>query len=308
MTKVPGTLLTDETIPTISPRQTWHERPIIFDCEGDRLIGIATIPDTPIETGVVIVVGGPQYRAGSHRQFTLLARELANSGIASFRFDYRGMGDSEGDRRSFEFIEADIHASISTFCGAIPEVSKIVLWGLCDAASAVLMYGHTDPRVRGLILLNPWVHTEVATTKVLLKHYYIARLFSKSFWTKLGRGEVSLTRTLKDLKSYISHVVGGKHWFEKSSINARLQSQHFIERMCAGLMSFSSEVLIILSGNDMTAREFEYMIKSDKQWSKAIACARISCKRIEDSDHTFSRQEWKRLVEKDTAYWVRQCV
>jgi alpha/beta superfamily hydrolase len=48
---------------------------------------------------VLVIVGGPQYRAGSHRQFTLLARSLAEQGFAVLRFDYRGMGDSTGAMR-----------------------------------------------------------------------------------------------------------------------------------------------------------------------------------------------------------------
>ena len=125
----------------------WLEKPIIIDCEGDRLLAIITQPPTPHETGVVIIVGGPQYRAGSHRQFTLLARHLAEHGIASIRFDYRGMGDSEGEMRNFENIDADIRAAIDALIAHTSGVQRVALWGLCDAASASLYYAHGDPRV-----------------------------------------------------------------------------------------------------------------------------------------------------------------
>jgi len=49
------------------------------------------------DTGVLIVVGGPQYRVGSHRQFVMLARFLADHGVPCMRFDYRGMGDVSGE-------------------------------------------------------------------------------------------------------------------------------------------------------------------------------------------------------------------
>ena len=80
---------------------TWHEMPVVFDCEGSRLVGIAALPARPAATGVLIIVGGPQYRAGSHRQFTLLARHLADAGYPTMRFDYRGMGDSAGRMLAF---------------------------------------------------------------------------------------------------------------------------------------------------------------------------------------------------------------
>ncbi|HBZ05431.1 MAG TPA: hydrolase 1, exosortase A system-associated, partial [Massilia sp.] len=49
-------------------------------CRGAWLYGIVSLPAAPHPRGVLIVVGGPQYRAGSHRQFTLLARDLAAAG------------------------------------------------------------------------------------------------------------------------------------------------------------------------------------------------------------------------------------
>ena len=61
----------------------------------------------PGRLGVIILIGGPQYRAGAHRQFVHLARSLADEGIACLRFDFRGMGDSSGEARTFRFVGND---------------------------------------------------------------------------------------------------------------------------------------------------------------------------------------------------------
>jgi dipeptidyl aminopeptidase/acylaminoacyl peptidase len=58
----------------------FSEEAVPFACAGDMLMGILTRPEAPAQTGVVVVVGGPQYRVGSHRQFVLLSRELAAAG------------------------------------------------------------------------------------------------------------------------------------------------------------------------------------------------------------------------------------
>ena len=63
------------------------ERPVQFSCGTDRLLGILHPGAPDSERGVLVVVGGPQYRVGSHRQFVLLARALAAAGIPVLRFD-----------------------------------------------------------------------------------------------------------------------------------------------------------------------------------------------------------------------------
>ena len=161
---------------------------LAFACEGDALVGVASVPDTPASRGVVIVVGGPQYRAGSHRQFTLLARALAEQGIAALRFDVRGMGDSEGTARPFDAIGADLDAAVTAFMDHVPALREVVLWGLCDGASAAALYAARDQRITGLAMLNPWVRTEAGAATATIKHYYRARLFDKAFWHKLASG------------------------------------------------------------------------------------------------------------------------
>src|SRR5450830_2034009 len=122
----------------------FEERSLSFTCDGAQLFGIASIPAVPAARGVLIVVGGPQYRAGSHRQFALLARSLAARGIPALRFDYRGMGDSSGAARDFNDVDADLRAAVDEFCARVPSLREVVIWGLCDAASAALFYAGQD--------------------------------------------------------------------------------------------------------------------------------------------------------------------
>ena len=86
--------------------------PLTLRCGDDWLLAMLSRPAEPRDTAVVVIVGGPQYRAGSHRQFVLLARGLAAAGCPVLRFDARGMGDSDGDARTFESIDDDIGAAI----------------------------------------------------------------------------------------------------------------------------------------------------------------------------------------------------
>jgi len=284
----------------------YTEQAIVFDCDGSRLIGIVTLPETPAETGVVIVVGGPQYRAGSHRQFTLLARHLAEQGIASMRFDYRGMGDSEGKMRNFESVDDDIRASIDTLLRHIPEVHRVVLWGLCDAAAANLFYAHTDTRVGGLVLLNPWVHTEAGASRARIKHYYLSRLLQRSFWMKLISGEVKLRCSLRDLAKSVQNVVSGYEQTPSISVNPMHGSSGYIQKMLDGMVHFNGEVMFILSGNDLVAQEFEYLVSRESQWKKTCDSSGVMQNKLMGATHTFSSQVWRSQVEQWTVELIHR--
>lgn len=275
----------------------WHEVPLVFDCEGSRLVGIVAQPEHALETGVVIIVGGPQYRAGSHRQFTLLARQLAEQGIASIRFDYRGMGDSEGDIRYFEAIDADIRAAVELLMSQVPRLKQVSLWGLCDAASAALYYAHTDLRVQGLILLNPWAHSETASARAKIKHYYWDRLTSAAFWIKLFTGKVKLGSSISDFAGSARQAsAAGKQTEMAPVIDLRYGGPGYIDRMLAGWKQFSGKIELILSGNDLTARSFEELARLDKHWHKACMNSRVEIKKIPEATHTFSNRAWRDQV------------
>lgn len=250
-------------------------------CEGQPLVGILAEPDGDAsEVGVLIVVGGPQYRVGSHRQFTLLARDLAGHGFTALRFDYRSMGDSPGEARDFEAVEADIDAAITALLAARPALRRVVLWGLCDAASAALLYLEStrDPRVAGVALLNPWVRSAASLAQAHVKHYYWRRLREKAFWLKLLRGGVGLA-ALRGLGANLRLARGA---------GAPAGPRSFQDRMAAGLSGFGGPVLLVLSGDDYTAREFVEHSRSSPSWQGLLASPRVERHELPTADHTFS--------------------
>lgn len=252
---------------------------------------------------MLIVVGGPQYRAGSHRQFTLLARQLATQGIASMRFDYRGMGDSEGEIRNFEALDDDIRAAINAFLERVANVKNIVIWGLCDAASAALYYAHTDARVTGLILLNPWVHTEAGAAHARIRHYYLSRLTQASFWKKLLSGKVELGKSVGDLSKSAQSITAS------APTDPRHGSAGYLARMLDGLKNFQGEILFILSGNDLVAQEFIHLTRRDKHWKKYCHSPRISRVTVAQASHTFASQLWRDQTATHTAQWIlKKCI
>lgn len=278
------------------------ENAVVFDCQGQDLIGVISVPAVSGKTGVVIVVGGPQYRAGSHRQFVLLARFLANAGVPVIRFDYRGMGDAGGELRSFENIDTDIRAAVDCLMAQVPGLEQVVIWGLCDAASAALFYCISDPRIKGLVLLNPWVRTEAGLAKAYLKHYYLQRLTEREFWLKMLQGNFNFADSMRSL---LDKLRGSRAVAAPASGVASMETLPLPERMSECLARFSGRVLLILSGDDLTAQEFQEVVKASPKWQKLLTNARVAQHVLANANHTFSRREWRAQVENWTLEWVR---
>lgn len=276
------------------------ERPVLFDCEGERLVGILALPESPARVAVVVIVGGPQYRAGSHRQFVQLARHLAAAGFPTMRFDYRGMGDSTGAARTFEECGPDIAAAIGVVRAHCPGVERFVLWGLCDAASAALDYWHSarDPRVVAMALLNPWVRTETTLAKAHLKHYYARRLVSKEFWAKLCSGGLAPAEALGAFARNLARA------FSRPQRALGPAKEAFQYRMAAALREFPGPVLLILSGDDLTAKEFLEYAHADPGWRGLLERAGLERHDLPGADHTFSNAGAAGEVEACTLSWL----
>jgi exosortase A-associated hydrolase 1 len=280
----------------------YTERVVTFNCAQEALVGILAVPQTTagFTTGVIVIVGGPQYRAGSHRQFVLLSRALATGGYPVLRFDYRGMGDSNGALRDFRDVSSDIRTAIDAMQQHLPSVSEVALWGLCDGASAALLYCDetNDARVRGLCLLNPWVRSEASLARAHVKHYYTQRLRQKEFWFKLLSGKVALAalrgfcNNLRLMGPDAKPLVGGV-------------TLPFQLRMAKAWSGFRGGILLLLSGDDYTAKEFLEYASMDSAWTGLLEKPTVARHELPEADHTFSDKTSRGKAELLALEWLQ---
>ncbi|NNL99456.1 MAG: hydrolase 1, exosortase A system-associated, partial [Gammaproteobacteria bacterium] len=239
--------------------------------------------------GLLVVVGGPQYRVGSHRQFVLMARALAQAGIPVMRFDYRGMGDSPGGARSFEQVGDDIAAAVDAFVER-GGVTQVTLWGLCDGASASAFHAPRDKRIVGLVLLNPWVRTEVGEARAYLRNYYLERLLSPALWKDLVTGRLNVFASLRSFIQMIGTARGDAS--PGPSEQAGATAQDLPERLYRSLAAFTGRVLIVISGRDLTGQEFVDTARG-ADWERLLNSPQYTRRTVADADHTFSTRRWR---------------
>ena len=245
---------------------------VAFRCGTDLLAG--TLDLGAAASGVLMVSGGNETRAGAFSGQAEQAARLAAQGVPVFRFDRRGVGDSEGANVGFKASADDIAAALAAFRKAAPHVTRVVGFGNCDAASALML-------VRGagcdaLVLANPWTfedQDDSAPAPAAIRARYREKLANPAELMRLVRGQVSFRKLGRGLLQALKPTPA---------------PSGLLQDMAAGLSGFGGPVRFLIAGRDRTGQAFE------ARWSKTDK--RIV--RCPDATHAFS--------EKNSRDWLQQ--
>lgn len=224
----------------------------------------ASLDDANGSTGLLMVTGGSQTRVGSHRLYERLATALAQAGHPCFRFDRRGVGDSEGDNQGYRGSRDDLLTAAAAFRARAPNLRRLIGFGLCDGATALMLFG-AEAGLDGLLLVNPWlVEAEPdAPPPTALRRHYRDRLASAGQWRRLLTGRVSLRKLARGLG------------------RAAAQDRADLGRdACAAVRASRLPTRLLLARSDATA------IAAERVWRSAGGAPPIV---IDTDSHTFAR-------------------
>jgi len=238
-------------------------RQFAFDCAGSSLA--ASIDDAHGTTGLLIVTGGNETRAGAFSNQAQLAADVAAAGHPVLRFDRRGVGDSEGVNMGFRESAEDIAAALAAFRAQSPGLRRVVAFGNCDAASALMLSGGAG--FDGLVLSNPWTYesdqADAPPPPSAIRARYAAKLRNPRELLRLITGKVSFAKLARGLVS--------------ASANKAAPSA-LAETMKAGLAGFSGPVRLLVAERDRTGQAFV------SSWGGRDP----RLKRCADADHAYS--------------------
>jgi exosortase A-associated hydrolase 1 len=213
-----------------------------FACGSLTLAG--TLDTAPGTTGLLIVSGGNEIRAGAFGGQSAIAARIARAGFPVFRFDRRGIGDSEGENRGFRSSSKDISCALHAFRAMAPQVTRVIGFGNCDAASALMLAGGAG--CDGLVLSNPWTLEDAAEEALpppaAVRARYLAKLGSPREVGRLLGGGVNLGKLARGIAQ---------------ALRPPPPPTSLAEEMAAGLAGFGGPVAILLATADRTAQQFE---------------------------------------------------
>jgi exosortase A-associated hydrolase 1 len=275
------------------------ESAIVIQSDGHHLVAVLHRPDRASRRGIFLVPPYRGYRVGDHRQFVRLARRWAIGGVDVLRFDYRGQGDSSGDSATTADVLVDMRRALDAWFARVDGLEEVVIWGLCSAARWAALYGAGDPRVKGLVLVNPrlWKADDPGLARIRLMEY------------------------LKDRGSRLRDVLGKVVTFRVDYRGAlqlmavqtarllprpgRVRAHDSLDTTLDQLGRFEGRILLILSTADPLLKELELSLRGNTAARRLLESEKTTRIELAGADHTLSYSVWTEQVAADTLAWLR---
>lgn len=262
------------------------EKAVKFYCNQTKLFGILHLPEPKkFQTSVTIVTGGPQTRIGSHRLYVQLARYLCRQGLTVLRFDYEGMGDSEGEPVGYQSAAPSIRSAHEYLLSACPEIKQNIIWAICDGClPAIQTVNSPETGIAGLILCNPFVFSESERARLKLQHYYGERLLNYKTWIKLISFKIRLK---KEILEFFNKLLVLLESDKSRYVNATIKEPRSMDTFLSQLLKNNIPTHLILSSQDDFAMALFSILDSDYM-KKLLDDFPISYQKILAGDHTFA--------------------
>jgi len=252
------------------------ETPIVFESKGQQIVGMLHLPDGNGRFPAALLLHGfTGTRVEPHRMFVKISRALAQHGIASLRFDFRGSGDSAGD-----FEDMTIRSEVGDALEAIRFLARhkrinsrrLALIGMSmGGAIAAHVVAREKHRIKSLVLLAP-----VAEGEGILDQLSTPEAVS------------SLAET--GITDYDGDLVG-----------VAFIRQFAEMKPLREVVKCTCPVLLVHGAKDQTVppqhtEMYEHTLQTHKRVVKKVV--------IPGADHTFNKHIWESRVITETVDWL----
>lgn len=302
--------------------------PVVFtNAENRQLFGILHLPSEQDrqKVGIILLSPGVKMRVAPHRLYNDMAESFLSEGYAVLRFDFWGLGDSEGeidDRLLAEFYgkvqvglyKSDTVAAMDWFANEYG-ISEFLLAGLCGGAITGLLTAAEDTRVKGLIGLGVPVildNAEIDANQYVtvgqlrsLRRGYLQRLLSWKSWLRLLTFRTDFSLLFRSLMS-ASKPKPKKTTDKPATTNIPDNFNPLFPDALFKMTHQGRPVCFIFSGADRL--HYEYEEKFVARYKAEIdGCeGNLETHLIENANHILSSPEHKAEMLQIVQNWLRK--
>jgi pimeloyl-ACP methyl ester carboxylesterase len=298
--------------------------PVVFpNRQGLRLFGVLHLPQTTArsELGVILLSPGVKMRVGPERLYCVLTERLVQLGLPVLRFDFYGLGDSEGELGEEWLKDVYNHIEVGRFVDDTIDsmewmfrehgLRRFIMSGLCGGAITGLLAAQHDSRVAGLLALGitPVLASRSADPAkymtsgqaAAIRRSYLAKALNPLAWLRLltFRSDYRLLwRSLR--RRGRAPVVVDSPAPEDDNANPLFPPAFF------SMVESRRPVLMVFGGSDRLVFEFEE--KFVARHRARVAAAGVYCQvhTITQANHVLSFGTWQQEMLAVSTEWVQR--
>jgi uncharacterized protein len=302
-----------------------HREAVVFpNREGLKLFGILHRPvDVPErEVGVIFLSPGVKSRVAPHRLYVKMTESLLQQGYPVLRFDFFGLGDSEGELPEKDLV--DLYATVQdgryiddTLCAMDwmeqrLRVKQFVLAGLCGGALTGLFAAAQDQRVRGVLGLGLPVALDGRSSDPSrfmtqgqlesLGETYLRKIFKPGAWIRV----LTLKTDFRMLwRSVRRRLFPARPSAEAADPNETVSNLNplFPPAFYSFLVN-GGKLLLVFSGADRLAWEFEEKFAAPSGDSLQGLGEGYEVHTIPNANHILSDPEWRAEMQAISDAWM----
>jgi pimeloyl-ACP methyl ester carboxylesterase len=285
---------------------------------------------------IVLLSPGVKMRVGPGRLYVPLTDMLCDEGFSVLRFDFYGLGDSEGELAEKLLPDVYNHIEVGRYVDdtlaamqwlrTAHGVKRFVLGGLCGGAITALLAAERDPSVEGLLSLGMTVTlaSNAATpgkymTAVQLdgrRKQYIKKLLSPTAWFRLltFRSDYSViwhSTVRKFLKKPPAKAAvtatapdaapaGSAVTEQRGNANPMFPPAYF------KFLGRGGKAFMLFSGKDRLQSEYEEKFAQPFAARLAPFEAQIDKHIVAEANHVLALHEWQREMVDASRAWTRK--
>jgi hypothetical protein len=294
--------------------------------DGLRLFGILHTPGgRPGDLVVLLLSPGVKMRVGPERLYLQLTKRLLEQGISVLRFDFHGLGDSEGTLPEEQLRDVYNHIEVGRYINDTIDAMdwmektygsrRFILSGLCGGAITGLLAGDRDERVAGLLGLGitPVLASRAADASRYMtigqleaqQKMYLKRLLKPEAWYRLLTFKTDNHLIRRMIAHWARRLVGRTPPPPAAAPNGEADNANpLFPPAFFTMVSRRRPMLLIFGGSDRL--HWEYQEKFVARYRDRLAAMPpiVDVHVIELANHVLSLPEWQNEMLDVATGWV----